>query len=83
LFEIVIRRAKETGEILRRNLKKSSGEMSWQAFVDDHADDQLIATGMVMVNKSCIIGLDGGVWAQSAGFAVSVSIFLLLASIPC
>ncbi len=55
--------------------------MSWRAFVDDHDDDQLIATGMV--NKSCIVGLDGGMWAQCAGFAVSVSILLLHASIPC
>jgi profilin len=51
--------------------------MSWQAYVDD----QLIATGQV--NKACIIGLNGGMWAQSAGFAVSLFFLLILASIPC
>ena len=51
--------------------------MSWQAYVDD----QLIATRQV--NKACIIGLNGGMWAQSAGFAVSVLLFLFLASNPC
>ena len=40
--------------------------MSWQGYVDQ----QLVGTGMV--NKACIIGLNGGVWAQSAGFAVLV-----------
>jgi hypothetical protein len=38
--------------------------MSWQAYVDD----QLVGTQMV--NKACIIGLNGGMWAQSAGFTV-------------
>eukprot|EP00286_Rhodomonas_abbreviata_P020363 CAMPEP_0181306642 /NCGR_PEP_ID=MMETSP1101-20121128/10419_1 /TAXON_ID=46948 /ORGANISM="Rhodomonas abbreviata, Strain Caron Lab Isolate" /LENGTH=124 /DNA_ID=CAMNT_0023412733 /DNA_START=139 /DNA_END=513 /DNA_ORIENTATION=+ len=36
--------------------------MSWQAYVDD----QLIGTRKV--NKAAIIGLDGNIWAQSAGF---------------
>jgi len=39
--------------------------MSWQAYVDD----QLLGT--THVNKACIIGLNGGVWAQSAGFAIT------------
>jgi hypothetical protein len=38
--------------------------MSWQGYVDQ----QLLGTGFV--NKAAIIGLNGGVWAQSAGFAV-------------
>ena len=62
-------------------MKNNSGDMSRRAFVDEHDDDLLIATGMV--NKSCIAGLDGGMWAQCAGLAVSVFIFLLHASIPC
>ena len=42
----------------------SHAAMSWQGYVDY----QLIGTGMV--NKACIIGLNGAVWAQSAGFTV-------------
>lgn len=38
--------------------------MSWQGYVDQ----QLLGTGFV--NKAAIIGLNGGIWAQSAGFAV-------------
>jgi hypothetical protein len=41
-----------------------NGRMSWQSYVDD----QLVGTQMV--NKACIIGLNGGMWAQSAGFTV-------------
>jgi profilin len=40
--------------------------MSWQSYVDD----QLIATKMV--KQAVICGHDGNIWAQSAGFAVSV-----------
>jgi hypothetical protein len=58
-------------------LREKKEAMSWQAYVDD----QLIATRQV--NKACIIGLNGGMWAQSAGFAVSVLLFLFLASNPC
>jgi hypothetical protein len=63
--------------VWRKPLREKNGKMSWQAYVDD----QLIATRQV--NKACIIGLNGGMWAQSAGFAVSVLLLLLLASIPC
>ena len=54
--------------------------MSWQAYVDD----QLVGTQMV--NKACIIGLNGGVWAQSAGFAVRPDPsrpWRWLACVPC
>ena len=44
--------------------KRQERRMSWQAYVDD----QLVGTQMV--NKACIIGLNGGMWAQSAGFTV-------------
>ena len=56
----------EASEVRNRVKAKSRQEsiMSWQAYVDD----QLVGTGMV--NKACIIGLNGGVWAQSHGFAV-------------
>eukprot|EP00035_Acanthoeca_spectabilis_P038815 m.56480 g.56480 ORF g.56480 m.56480 type:complete len:129 (+) comp9304_c0_seq1:4425-4811(+) len=40
--------------------------MSWQ----DYVDKSLIGTGTV--SKASIHGLDGNVWATSAGFAVSV-----------
>ena len=49
--------------------------MSWQAYVDD----QLIGTGMV--NKACIIGLNGAVWAQSAGFTITPEECVNLATI--
>merc|ERR1712223_2168815 len=40
--------------------------MSWQWYVDD----QLVATKMV--KHAVICGHDGNIWAQSAGFTVSV-----------
>ena len=40
--------------------------MSWQ----DYVDNQLIASHCV--SKACIAGHDGGVWAKSEGFDVSV-----------
>jgi len=40
--------------------------MSWQSYVDD----QLVATKMV--KHAVICGHDGNIWAQSAGFTVSV-----------
>ena len=40
--------------------------MSWQ----DYVDNQLIASQCV--SKACIDGHDGGVWAKSEGFDVSV-----------
>ncbi|KAI9633284.1 profilin [Dioszegia hungarica] len=39
--------------------------MSWQAYVDD----QLLATGKI--SKGAIIGKQGGIWAQSAGYNLS------------
>jgi len=39
--------------------------MSWQAYVDD----QLLATDKV--SKAAIVGLDGGIWAHSAGYSLS------------
>mmetsp|Transcript_16010 Transcript_16010/g.38972 ORF Transcript_16010/g.38972 Transcript_16010/m.38972 type:complete len:127 (-) Transcript_16010:197-577(-) len=39
--------------------------MSWQSYVDDH----LIGTGHV--SKAAICGVDGALWAASAGFDVS------------
>ncbi|RSH78073.1 profilin, required for normal timing of actin polymerization in response to thermal stress [Apiotrichum porosum] len=39
--------------------------MSWQAYVDDH----LIATGKI--SKAAIVGKQGGIWAQSAGYNLS------------
>lgn len=42
--------------------------MSWQ----DYVDNQLIASQCV--NKACIAGHDGGVWAKSEGFEVSYCI---------
>merc|ERR1712165_582479 len=41
-------------------------DMSWQSYVDD----QLVATKMV--KHAVICGHDGNIWAQSAGFMVSV-----------
>merc|ERR1712165_560948 len=41
-------------------------DMSWQSYVDD----QLVATKMV--KHAVICGHDGNIWAQSAGFTVSV-----------
>lgn len=41
-------------------------DMSWQSYVDD----QLMATKMV--KHAVICGHDGNIWAQSAGFTVSV-----------
>jgi hypothetical protein len=40
--------------------------MSWQ----DYVDNQLIASQCV--SKACISGHDGGVWAKSEGFDVSI-----------
>jgi profilin len=40
--------------------------MSWQSYVDD----QLMATKFV--NHAVIAGHDGNIWAQSAGFTVSL-----------
>lgn len=40
--------------------------MSWQ----DYVDNQLIASQCVQ--KACIAGHDGGVWAKSEGFDVSI-----------
>lgn len=40
--------------------------MSWQ----DYVDNQLIASQCV--SKACIAGHDGGVWAKSEGFDVSI-----------
>jgi Profilin len=42
--------------------------MSWQ----DYVDNQLIASQCV--SKACIAGHDGGVWAKSEGFDVSIFI---------
>lgn len=41
--------------------------MSWQ----DYVDNQLIASQCV--SKACIAGHDGGVWAKSEGFEVSLA----------
>jgi hypothetical protein len=41
--------------------------MSWQSYVDD----QLMATKFV--NHAVIAGHDGNIWAQSAGFTVSLT----------
>jgi hypothetical protein len=43
--------------------------MSWQ----DYVDNQLIASQCV--SKACIAGHDGGVWAKSEGFDVSIFFF--------
>lgn len=40
--------------------------MSWQ----DYVDNQLIASQCV--SQACIAGHDGGVWAKSEGFEVSL-----------
>lgn len=40
--------------------------MSWQ----DYVDNQLIASQCV--SKACIAGHDGGIWAKSEGFDVSI-----------
>ncbi|KZT55625.1 Profilin/allergen [Calocera cornea HHB12733] len=40
--------------------------MSWQAYVDDH----LVGTGKI--SRAAIIGLQGGVWAASPGFDLSI-----------
>lgn len=52
--------------------------MSWQ----DYVDNQLIASQCV--SKACIAGHDGGVWAKSEGFDVSIakSFFLFHFSSP-
>lgn len=42
--------------------------MSWQ----DYVDNQLIASQCV--SKACIAGHDGGVWAKSEGFEVSLRV---------
>lgn len=39
--------------------------MSWQEYVDN----SLVGSGNV--ERACIIGLDGGVWATSAGFQLA------------
>jgi profilin len=44
-----------------------SDTMSWQSYVDD----QLMATKFV--NHAVIAGHDGNIWAQSAGFTVSLA----------
>ncbi|PPQ73139.1 hypothetical protein CVT24_009132 [Panaeolus cyanescens] len=41
--------------------------MSWQVYVDSN----LLGTGKV--DKAAIIGLQGGVWAHSAGFDISTA----------
>ena len=46
--------------------------MSWQTYVDDHLLCDLPNGGQL--SHAAIVGLDGGVWAQSASFpAVSAS----------
>jgi hypothetical protein len=39
--------------------------MSWQSYVDDHLMGQFDGQ---CLSSAAIIGLDGGVWAQSASF---------------
>jgi len=41
--------------------------MSWQSYVDDH----LVATGTV--SKAALVGLDGSIWAASAGFGLTTA----------
>lgn len=45
--------------------------MSWQ----DYVDNQLIASQCV--SKACIAGHDGGVWAKSEGFEVSLGLSMM------
>lgn len=44
--------------------------MSWQAYVDTN----LVGTGSV--SQAAIYGAQGGVWASSPGFAVSIFLFI-------
>lgn len=50
--------------------------MSWQ----DYVDNQLIASQCV--SKACIAGHDGGIWAKSEGFDVSIDEKKNLEKIP-
>ena len=50
--------------------------MSWQ----DYVDNQLIASQCV--SKACIAGHDGGIWAKSEGFDVSIKKKKSLEKIP-
>ena len=48
-----------------------AAEMSWQTYVDDHLLVPLPNGGQL--SHAAIVGQDGGVWAQDAGFpAISV-----------
>ena len=45
---------------------KSIAKMSWQEYVDDHLMCELPNAGNL--KSAAIVGLDGGVWAQSPDF---------------
>lgn len=51
---------------MHQTAQKESGKMSWQEYVDDHLMCELPNGGTL--KSAAIVGLDGGVWAQSPEF---------------
>ncbi len=67
----MIRTNSHTFKTLRMLQAVRPANMSWQTYVDDHLLVPLPNGGQL--SHAAIVGQDGGVWAQDAGFpAVSV-----------
>jgi profilin len=59
-----VRERERRGE--ERTEKKKAAIMSWQSYVDDHL--MCHVSGGNTLTAAAIVGQDGLVWAQSAGF---------------
>jgi hypothetical protein len=62
---LVVRERERRGEE-RTEKKKKAAIMSWQSYVDDHL--MCHVSGGNTLTAAAIVGQDGLVWAQSAGF---------------
>jgi profilin len=60
---LVVRERERRGE---ERTEKKAAIMSWQSYVDDHL--MCHVSGGNTLTAAAIVGQDGLVWAQSAGF---------------
>jgi uncharacterized protein (UPF0548 family) len=65
-----VRERERRGE--ERTEKKKAAIMSWQSYVDDHL--MCHVSGGNTLTAAAIVGQDGLVWAQSAGFSFSLPV---------
>ncbi len=63
---MVRERERRGEERTEKKKKKKAAIMSWQSYVDDHLMCQV--SGGNTLTAAAIVGQDGLVWAQSAGF---------------